>query len=703
MKTAGTNAKGEALFDVEPLPPFRRPEEVIREALPVLAPVSRVTVSETAHRRNIRVGGRWVQWRPDVAPYMAEPMDMTGSRRFDSVAFVGPARSSKSEGLVISPLVHAILAQPRVVAVFSPSKDAAKEWSEGTLDPLVTNSPELAERLAAGRGADNIFTKRFKGGTRLTIDWPVKSKLAQRSIALCIGTDYDAFKRDIEGDGEAFPLMRKRTEDAGSRAMTVIESSPRFPPLNDDWVAASPHEAPPCEGIVAVYNSGTRGRLYWTCPDCQSPFRPEFEQLSFPDDGTPEERGARVHMFCPHCGCVMEARHKAELNAGGFWLHEDEGGALVPIHDLKREVATASYWLPGPAAALAPWSRLVSRYLTAEATFNALGDESGLKTVVNVELGLPYAPRGRGAGAGLSEAMLRQGASEHAWQICPAETAFVLAAVDVQPGRFVVQVEAVLPGLERVVIDRFDLFTPPPGSPRAEGRRIDPGRYAEDWRALDPLAERVYPVEGADYGLGVLCIVVDANGEPGVTPNAYSFLRRVRITQPNRWHLQKGKGGEDVKRAEVRRPETAHRGKQYVARDVPIIRTGTDRLKDEVAASLLREVGGARKLHIPRAAPAEVFAELAAERKTEDGWRKRPGVQRNEALDLCVYCLSLSIVLEAEAINWDRPPRWAAPGPDNLMAVALSDLPEAAAVEDMAPPRPAAPKGWAVKKPKKRW
>lgn len=705
VKGATIDAGGETLFDVEPLPPFCRPEEVIREALPVLRPVSRIAVSETAHRRNIKVGGRWVPWRPDVAPYMAEPMDATGSRRFDSVAFIGPARSSKSEGLVIAPLVHAVLAQPRVVAVFSPSKDAAKEWSEGALDPLVLNSPDLAARLASGKGADNIFTKRFKGGTRLTIDWPVKSKLAQRSIALCIGTDYDAFPRDIGGDGEAFPLMRKRTEDAGSRAMTIIETSPRFPPLNDDWTPATPHEAPPCEGGVAIFNAGSRGRLYWTCPDCRDPFRPEFETLHYPEHGSPEERGAAAVMVCPACGSVMEPRHKAELNAGGFWLHEDDGGALVPLQDLRREVATASYWLPGPAAALAPWSRLVSRLLAAEATYAALGDESGLKTVVNVELGLPYAARGAAMGAGLSETALRQGASDHAWQVAPEGTAFLLAAVDVQAGRFVVQVEAWLPGLERVIIDRFDLFTPPAGAPGTGGanpRRLDPGRYAEDWRVLDALADRVYPVEGAPWGLRILCIIVDAQGEVGVTPNAYAFLRRVRVTMPNRWHVQRGRPGWDKKRAEVRYPETAHRGKQFVARDVPIINTGTDRLKDEVAASLLREAGGERKLHVPRGAPAEIFAELAGERKTEDGWRKRPGVQRNEALDGSVYCLSLAIVLEAEAINWDRPPRWAEPGPGNLMAVEMPS-PDQDGEDETPPAAPVMPRRWAVKRPKRNW
>ena len=708
-----------ALFDVAPLPPFAAAAAVVRDALPSLEPMRRVTVADTATQRMILADGNWIPFRHDVAPYMVEPMEMVTSRRFDSIGFVGPARSSKSEGLVINPLAHAILAQPRKVAVFSPTKDAAAEWSQGALDEIITNSPALAAMRTTGRGADNIFTKRFRGGTRLTIDWPVKQKLAQRSLDLVIGTDYDAFDDDIGGDGGAFPLMRKRTESAGSRAMTIVESSPRKPILDEGWTPKTLHEAPPCEGIVAIYNAGSRGRLYWPCDCCGEWYEPRFDRLRYPDDGAPADRGAAAVMVCPDCGFEIGPKHKADRNARSIWLHEEADGRLVRIGDMVRNVTTATYWLPGPAAALASWARIVSRYLEAEAEYLRTGNEGSLKAVVNTEHGLPHLPRSLAASDGLSEQRLRAGASDHAWKTCPAGTAFVTAAVDVQAGRFVVQVEAWLPGLERVVIDRYDLHTPPPGAPGADGRRIDPARFGEDWDILHGVAERVYPVAGAAHGLRPVAVIVDSQGEAGVTPNAYAFYRRARLTHPRRFYVQRGRGGDGAKRAVLRRPETAHAGKQYAARDIPIIHTGTDRLKDEVAASLLRPDPGPLKLHVPRLAPSDVFAEYAAERRYPTGWDKRPGVTRNEALDLSVYNLSLAIILEAEAINWDRPPGWAVSGPDNIMArpidgaappaepaavagpVAVRAIPAAdPAPAPVAASNPAAQ--WAVRRPKSR-
>ena len=204
-------------------------------------------------------------------------------------------------------------------------------------------------------------------------------------------------------------------------------------------------------------------------------------------------------------------------------------------------------------------------------------------------------------------------------------------------------------------------------------------------------ADLSYPVAEADHRLRVMAIVTDAGGAPGVTPNAYAFYRRVRKTHPRRFHLVRGWGGDAAKRAEVKAPETAHKGKKHVAKDVLLIRAGTDRLKDEIAASLSRQDGGTRALHIPGGAPSEVFAEFAGERRGPKGWAKRPGVQRNEALDLTVYDLALAIVLGVEQIKWDAPPVWALAGSGNSFAFTPDPEAEGADGDAPADPAPARP------------
>ncbi|TPE52601.1 terminase gpA endonuclease subunit [Amaricoccus solimangrovi] len=674
------------------LPPLRSAGEVVRAALPALAPPARISISEAAARRMVEAGGHWVPWRNDVAPYMVEPMDMVGSRRFEALAFAGPARSSKTEALILNPIAHAILAAPRLVHVVHMTQAAAREFSIETVDKLIRRSPELGARAAKGKGADSTFDKRFAAGARLTIGWPVVTQLSARSIPLVLLTDYDRMPADLGGEGSAFALARKRTQSSGSRGMTVAEASPGFPIAREGWKPETPHDAPPCDGILGLYNQGTRARWYWPCPSCEVEFEPAFERLHYPAEGTPAERGAVAYMVCPHCGGVIEHGAKAGLNRRGRWLHETAGGEVAPLGPLTRRAAIVSYWLQGPAAALASWAQIVTRFLEGEAQFEATGDETLLRAAVNLDLGLPYLSRAASAGAGLDEAGLRALAVDRPWRIAPQATRFLTVAVDVQPGRFVAQVEAWGEGLERTVIDRFDIFEPPEGAPDREGRRIDPARRPEDWAALLGLADRSWPVFGGAWRLRPLAIVIDAGGEAGVTPNAYAFWRKARISHPRRFHLVRGKGGARAKRAEVSTPETAHKGKRHVARDVRLIWASTDRLKDEISASLTRGAEGERALLVPKAAPAEIWAEYAAERRDATGrWDKRPGVRRNEALDLSVYALALAIVLGAEKIAWDRPPPWAVLGPGNAFAIVSAPAPDGAAGAGEAPGADEAP------------
>lgn len=670
----------------KPLPGFRSVRDAIAAALPALSPPARITVSEAATRRRVNAGGQWMQWDNDVAPYMVEPMDATMSRRFEAAVFVGPARSSKTESMIINPWVHSVLASPRLASIFYMSQAAAREWSIEELGPIIKNSPELRRLLRT----DNVHEKTFQGGARLTIDWPTDNKLSGRSIPLPLFADYDQKAyQNVEGQGPAFAMGRKRTTQAGTRGMAVAESSPRFPVLDETWQPKTPHEAPPCEGILGLYNTGTRGRYYWTCPDCKGDFEPTFNRLEFQKEGTASARGKSAVMVCIHCGSVLEPRFKSELNRGGRWLHESNSGELVPLGDLVRDTDVVSWWAHGPIAALTTWSKIVTKYLEGVEEFNRTGDEKPLQAATNLDLGLPYTPRAMSSEAVLTESGLREDATDHGWQVAPAQVRFLLASVDVQNGRFVVQVTAHLADGERVIIDRFDIHTPPSTAPRHDDRQINPARYAEDWDALLDLATMSYPVANADHRIRILGCICDSQGSPGVTPNAYAAWRRFKKIRPRWFHLQRPAKSNDAKRVEVKAPETAHRGKRHVAKDVLMVYIATNRLKDEIAAGLARTERGARAIHIPVGAPQEIFAEFAAERRTPKGWEKRPGVDRNEALDLAVYDLALYLALGGEKVNWTAPPAWAVIGPGNAFAVQPATLAaQSDAVEESPPEKP---------------
>ncbi|MBR2819831.1 MAG: phage terminase large subunit family protein [Reyranella sp.] len=673
------------------LPDFARPEHSALRAIAALRPPARMTVSQAAAKyRRLDTAAYRGPWRNDVAPYMVEPMDALTSRRFRAAVFVGPARSSKTDSLIMNAILHGGICHPRTMLIVHINKDAARDFSLEKLGPMIQACPDLRSRQTQGRGGDNIFDKRFTGGCRLSVGWPVVGKLSARDIPFVAFTDYDRMDDDIDEEGSPFALGRKRTQTFGSLGMTVVESSPGRPILDEAWSPKSPHEAPPTTGIMSLYNRGTRGRLYWTCPSCGEPFEPTFDRLRWPEKVPASEAAAQVTMACPHHGCVLGPERRNELNTGATWLHETDTGKLVTIDDERiRGTDIVSWWMQGPPACFQSWPELVQRHLEGVEHYDRTGDESAVKATVNLDQGRPYLPRSRGEAGGLSEERLRARTVKGQSGIAPEPTRFITIQVDVQRGRFVVQIDAWGEGLERWLVDRLELHQPPADAPGgADKRALDPARYAEDWDVLLPLAARVIPVGDTGLGLRPVMVSIDSHGEPGVTDRAYAFWRKCRgLGLGARFRLTRGRGGPTHKRAVLGYPEAAHAGRKQVARDVPIITIATDRLKDEISASLTRDEPGPGAYHLFETLDPSVFSELSAERRTDKGWERKAGGRRNEALDLAVYGKALAIVMRAEKIDWLNPPDWARPAAENVFAVKLGDTP-AAPSEPVALRRP---------------
>lgn len=682
---------GSAMYAIDrhlgnlPVPQYADAAEIIYTALPALRAQRRITVPDWAEQsRRLRTPTYSGAWRNSFAPYMVEPASVTTSRKYGACVFVGPARTVKTDALVMNTIGHRIDCMPRDMLVVSMTKDSAKELSEKKIAPMIRACDTVAAKQLTGRGSDNIHAKKFAGGMHLTVGWPVIGFFSQNDIPDVLLTDYDRMPDDVDGEGSAFDLARKRTQTFGSLGMTIAESSPGRPILKDDWKSATPHEAPPTTGILAIYNRGTRGQFYWTCPHCSEPFRPLFETLSWDDNGTPGERARTVAMICPNHGCVIGPDRKPELNAAGFYLHEANDGSLVELGDSAiRDTDIYSAWVEGPVAAMQDWDQMVLRYLQAEEEFRLTGDEGALKTTVNVDQGRPHAPRVLAVGEGLNADVLKTLSVQHPMGIAPEDTRFLTIAVDVQANRFVVQVDAWKPGLERLLIDRFDIGVPPDDAPNADGKRlIDPGRYSEDWEVLFNTLEQRWPVAGGTHELMAKGLIVDLRGAAGVTQNAYRFFRAARKRGlGGRVFLANNMAGLSGDRAFIAEPEKVLQHRRRSRTDIRLVRIRTDMLKDELALSLTRKEAGPGSYRLPSSLPDNVFGEFCAEQRTEKGWQLIRSGLRNEAFDLGCYAKGLVIVLGGERIRWDDPPHWALPGPENSHAIPIGKEVPAIAAE----------------------
>jgi phage terminase large subunit GpA-like protein len=687
------------------VPSYADPGRLVIAALPSLRPPRRISVPDWADDpkdgRRISSTTYTGPWRNNFAPYMVEPARMTTSRKYRAVGFVGPARSVKSDALVLNVMGHRVVCMPRSMKIICPTQEAARIFSRQKVAPMMRATPAVSSRLAKVRNADNLHDKQFEGGMDVRIAWPVSGELSMVDIADIIVTDFDRIENpeDIDGEGSLFDLALKRTETFGSLGMAIFESSPGKPVTDPEWKASTPHEAPPCTGILSIYNRGTRGNYYWECPHCHDRFRPLMSTLQYERKPTPGETAKTVFMACPH-GCVIGPDRKIALNEAGVWLHESNDGRVVEIDDPDvRDADVVSYWGEGPIAAVQSWKALVQRQEEALEILERTGDEGSLKGTVTLDQGRPYTPRSASLGDGIEEAALKALAKAYPLGIAPAGTRFITVQVDVQSHRFVVHIDAWGVGLERWLIDRIEIVLPPDGAPGAGKRAIDPPRYLEDWAVLPPLLEQAYPVADSQFTLRPVALIVDAAGEPGVTEKAYGFYRAQKaLGNSRRVFLNRGQGGFDRDRARYGAPEKILQKKSGRISDIRLVYSGTDKLKDEVTLALTRNEPGPGAYHLSSSLDSRVFAEFCAEIRTPKGWEKRKKGIPNEALDLGVYGRALAIVLKAERIDWKKPPAWAAEMPANSNANVTAANVAADAV--VAPAKSAA--ATAERKPKRR-
>lgn len=657
--------------------------DVRRDVTELVRPPQQTTVAESA-ARNLRIvnpSGSGGTWSSDTAPYMVEPMNLARSRLFESVVFMGPARSGKTVALVDGVLAYSIVDDPADCMVIQTSQGQAEDFSKMRIARAIYGSPELACRLSPRSHDDNVLLKMFRSGMAIRFGWPSLGQLSGKDLRRVLMTDVDNFTGDMKID-EAFGLALKRIQTYMSAGICIAESSPGKDYDKPKWRPAHPHEAPPADGIASLYNRGDRRLWYWRCPDCKEPFAasagldlfrlPDFDELKervLTED--PLEMADRyAFACCPHCGVLIDPKHKREMNARGAWV--GQGQRMWPDGSLTGErlrSRIASFWLGGVAAAYQPWSSLLERYFQALKQFAVSGEVKPLKTTVNVDQALPFIPPSAGVKRDGHE--LQDRAEESKQGFVPRGVRFLTAQVDVQAGKragFEVLVTGWGAQREKWWIDRFRLRT----SEREQDGELlpmDPSAYVEDWRRLiSKVIERRYPLaDGSGRTMPVRVVMCDSggkggkDGDAGVTARAYEFWRELRRAgMGNRFRLVKGAGSSDSPVREVF-PNTSARKDRNSGSvgDVPLLLVDTDAIKDVIASDLARENPGPGYLHVPAWASASVLDELTAETRTAKGWVAL-GRKQNETLDLSVYGEAAWILpLRADKINWTNPPPWA--------------------------------------------
>lgn len=671
-------------------------EQMMVGAAEGVRPPERLTVSEAAEKyRHIENQGSYVgPWKNSTTPYLTEPMDEMTSRDFTGLIFVGPAQSGKTD-MFLNWQLFSVICDPADMMLIQTAQDTARDFSIRRVDRLHRHTPAVGERLISRRDADNTYDKKYRSGMLLTLAWPTINQLSGRPVPRLWLTDYDRMVEDVNEEGSPFDLARKRATSFRSHGMTVAESSPGRIITDPKWTRKTPHEAPPTTGILALFNRGDRRLFYWHCISCHNAFEPNFNLLQYPDSKDEMEAAEAAVMACPHCGQVYT--HEPSLDGAGPGKHAMNAEEARWVKDNQKWTSdkeivgtpirsdVASFWLKGVCAAFSDWKTLVLNYLKAEKEYEETGSETALKTTVNVDRGEPYTPKAEADQRVPEE--IKSRAKDYGDQVVPFGVRFLVATVDTQKNRWVVQVHGIGAGGDIWVIDRFEIKKSNRKDEDGERLWVKPGAYKEDWKLLVPeVMKKTYPLaDGSGRRMAIKQTICDSGGREGVTEAAYAFYRWLRRYEPGyedgkegatpeddalwepglaaRFMLLKGEPKEDVPRVRIGYPDSQRKDRNAGARgEIPVLFINVNMLKDTLNMLLDRTEPRGGRINFPSWLPSSFYTELCVEVKDNKGRWTNPKSYRNESWDLLVYCLATLLMpnIMAEYIDWDDPEQsWA--------------------------------------------
>ena len=572
-------------------------------------PPPSLTVSEWADQRRMlssKSSAEKGPWRTDRTPYLRELMDcLSALHPVEEVVLMKGAQVGGTEA-GLNWLGYIIDVEPAPTMMVQPTTNTAKRFSKQRLAPMIADTPAIADKVQESRARDSGNTtlmKDFDGGVVVVAGANSAADLRSMPVRFLFLDEVDAYPSDVDEEGDPVALAIKRTSTFARRKVFKCST-----PTLKDW-----------SKIEAAYQASDQRQFHVPCPHCG-----HYQMLRWGGIRWPKDQPEAAAYVCGDCGAEIPEHHKTDMLARGVWIAQNPGARAAGFH-------LSSLYSP---LGWESWASLARQFIAAKAKADA-GDIALLKAFVNTALAETW----QDDGDRVEKSALQSRAEPYALRTVPLEGLRLTGAADIQGNRIEVKAKAWGAGEQSWVVD-YQVFH---GEPRDML-----GPRPVDTRLLDWLRAPLMHASGKPMHLRA--VAIDSGGHH--TQDVYAFARAHRYVQaegsePVHVIAVKGQsqGGKPVlgKPTEV---DITWKGSKLRggAQLWPI---GTDTAKGLIYGRLRIDQPGPGCMHFSNELAEEYYSQLTAERlvtkyhrgRARHEWVKA-AAQRNEALDLEVYCLA---------------------------------------------------------------
>jgi phage terminase large subunit GpA-like protein len=604
---------------------------VVRKSLKALKPPEKLTLSDWAEKyaylspENSATPGKWHN-----IPYQVGIMDAVTDPTVREISVMKSARVGYTK-IIDHAIAYFIHQDPSPILMVQPTIEDAKGYSKDEFDPMIRDTPVLAELFTKASRQDlvksekekpvkdqeqTIQSKSFPGGKLYFVGANSPRGFRRITVRVVLFDEVDGYPVEGAGDeGDQIALGKKRAQTFDN-ALFLKGSTPTIKGVSR---------------IEREFLAGDQRHFYVPCPHCgvmqTLEFNDKKKHLGYSQAVLrwPEGKPHEAYFECS-TGCIIEEKQKVRMLEQGQWIaHAEFNGH-----------ASFFIWAGYSVFANASWGNIAAEFVEAKK------DPVTLRVFVNTVLGETWEEKGET----VDENWLAQRRETYDAEV-PAGALVLTAGVDIQADRIECEVRGWGIAEESWGIE-YRIF-------------YGDTSQGDVWQALDDyLGTRFRHENGHD--LTIASVFIDAKYQ---TQMVYDYVRPRQGRRIYAINGQDGAGRPIVKRVSAKR-----KGKDR--RDVDLVHIGVDTAKDMIYARLRMPEPGPGYYHFPDDYDAEYFSQLTAEQakiKFSKGfayrvWEKTRA--RNEALDVNVYALAAMKMLNPNFEAWAE--RLKPPEPENQKA-----------------------------------
>lgn len=445
-----------------------------------LMPDPLLTVSEWADRHRMlssKASAEPGRWRTSRTPYLKAIMDcLSPISPIERVVFMKGAQVGGTEcgSCWIGYIIHH--APGPMMAVW-PTVEMAKRNSKQRIDPLIEESPVLAELIAPARSRDagnTILAKEFRGGVLVMTGANSAVGLRSMPVRYLFLDEVDGYPSDVDGEGDAISLAEARTRTFARRKIFIV-STPTI-------AGAS--------SIEREFDASDQRRYFVPCPHCSHRQWLRFEQLRW-EKGQPETAA----YSCESCDQAIHEQHKTRMLEHGEWRAMSEITSKTAGFHLSSLYSPVGWrsWRDIAAA----WESAVNK---------ESGSASAIKTFKNTELGETWVEEGEAP----DWQRLIERREDYKIGTVPASGLLLTGGADIQKDRIEVSIWAFGRGKESWLIEH----------------RVLMGDTARDgvWKRLAEMIAETWTHESG----AILPLTRFAIDTGFATQEAYAFVRSIK-------------------------------------------------------------------------------------------------------------------------------------------------------------------------------